>query len=245
MSRALHEQDPTGRFSNRAADYAASRPSYPAAAVDAVVPTGARVAVDLGAGTGIFSNLLGDRGLRVYAVEPNPNMRAQAPPHQNVTWVDGSAERLSLHASSADLVTCAQAFHWFQPAAALEEIAKVLRPGGRLALIWNVRDRADPFTSGYSSVVDGPQTDWKQAWESTLPVVVHDLRFEQLRASAFVYAHAMTRDGLLRRARSASYLPPERWPEVEAQLLKWFDYYARGGKVVMRYRTEVFLAERT
>src|SRR5262245_13861892 len=130
----LHTMNPTGRFSDRASDYVKYRPTYPAAAIDAVLeglgPAGTLVAADVGAGTGISSRLLAERGVRVIAVEPNRVMRDAAEPHELVEWRDGRAEGTGLESSSLDLVLCAQSFHWFEPAAALGELARVLRPGG-------------------------------------------------------------------------------------------------------------------
>jgi SAM-dependent methyltransferase len=116
---ALDRLDPTGRFTNRAEDYAKHRPSYPDAAIDAVLMgLGAPpdlVAADVGAGTGISSRALAARGLRVVAIEPNAAMRAKAEPHPRVEWRDGTGERTGLPPASVDLVLCAQAFHWLDP----------------------------------------------------------------------------------------------------------------------------------
>jgi len=151
----LHELAPTTRFSDRAADYVRYRPDYPAAAIDRML-AGLRtppeiVAADVGAGTGISARRLAERGARVWAVEPNAEMRAAAAPHPLVTWHDGTAEATGLDRASVDLVLCAQAFHWFRPPEAVAEFARILRPGGRLAIVWNRRDRSDPLTWATSS----------------------------------------------------------------------------------------------
>jgi SAM-dependent methyltransferase len=154
---ALSELDPTGRFGDRASDYVKYRPSYPAAAIDAVLAglgsPASLHAADIGAGTGISARLLGDRGVRVIAVEPNAPMRAAAAPHPNVTFHDGTAEATGLDDGSFDLVLCAQSFHWFRPEPALKELRRVLRPSGRLALMWNRRAQSDPFTAGYRDAI--------------------------------------------------------------------------------------------
>src|SRR2546422_6524846 len=105
--RALHEMNPTGRFTDRAEDYARCRPTYPPAAIDCVLrglgdPAGI-VAADVGAGTGISARLLADRGIRVFAVEPNAAMREAAVPHQSVAWREGTAESTGLAPESVDL----------------------------------------------------------------------------------------------------------------------------------------------
>src|SRR4051794_40656454 len=111
------------RFNDRAADYVKFRPGYPAAALDAIVDglAPASRAADVGAGTGISARLLGDRGLRVMAVEPGEAMRRAAAPHPRVAWLAARAQAIALTTASVDLVLCAQAFHWFHSAEAIAE----------------------------------------------------------------------------------------------------------------------------
>lgn len=121
--------------------YDAVRPSYPPAAIDFMVPGHARDAVDIGAGTGIFTAMLLGRGLRVRAVEPSGDMlevlHSRLP---EVIAVEGVGERTGLEDSSADVVTYAQAWHWVDPMQASSEAARILRPGGKLSLVWNQLD---------------------------------------------------------------------------------------------------------
>src|SRR5262245_44915731 len=149
----LTAMNPTGRFSGRAEDYRRYRPDYPAAALDAILEglgePSRLVAADVGAGTGISSRLLADRGVRVVAIEPNEAMRAAAAPHPLVEFREGTAERTGLAEATLDLVLCAQSFHWFRAKEALAEFRRVLRPGGRVALLWNERNLADPMTAAY------------------------------------------------------------------------------------------------
>jgi SAM-dependent methyltransferase len=130
------------RFGDVAADYDRGRPAYPGAVLDALAAVagagpGADV-LDLGAGTGKLTRQLVGLGASVVAVEPSAGMRAQlAMSVPGVPVLDGTAEAIPLADESVDLVTVAQAFQWFRTAAALDEIARVLRPGGWLALVWN------------------------------------------------------------------------------------------------------------
>jgi SAM-dependent methyltransferase len=133
-------------FNAVAAEYAAHRPSYPPALFDAVEEragrplSGARV-VDVGAGTGIATALLAARGARVVAVEPGDGMAAQfRRTLPDVPLVRGNGNALPLAGATADFITYAQAWHWTEPARALPEAMRVLRPGGTLALWWNVPD---------------------------------------------------------------------------------------------------------
>ncbi|KUF14900.1 MULTISPECIES: class I SAM-dependent methyltransferase [Streptomyces] len=135
-------------FNSAAAQYAANRPSYPPALLDAVEEIGGRPlagarAADVGAGTGIATALLRERGARVLAVEPGDAMSAElrrALPGVPVVRGDGNA--LPLATDSLDLLTYAQSWHWTDTDRSVPEAMRVLRPGGALALWWNT-DAAD------------------------------------------------------------------------------------------------------
>jgi SAM-dependent methyltransferase len=135
-----------GDFTQQARFYATARPDYPDALIDALLaqigtPPPARVA-DVGAGTGISSRLLARHGLEVVAIEPNAAMRAAAAPAAGVTWQDGSFEATGLPGASVDWAVAAQAFHWADPARALPEMRRILRPGRWFTVFWNDRDVA-------------------------------------------------------------------------------------------------------
>jgi SAM-dependent methyltransferase len=128
-------------FGPQAAAYERGRPSYPPEAIDWLLPTGARDVLDLGAGTGKLTTRLVERGLAVVAVDPIAEMlevlRQSLP---DTPALLGTAEEIPLADNSVDAVLVAQAWHWFDPKRAIPEVARVLRPGGRLGLVWNTRD---------------------------------------------------------------------------------------------------------
>jgi SAM-dependent methyltransferase len=125
-------------FGSVAAEYAALRPGYPADAVAFLVGDGGRRVLDVGAGTGLLTEVVLGAGHDVTAVDPSPEMLAELVARlPAVTAAVGSAEALPVDDASVDAVVAGQAAHWFDPAPAAREIRRVLRPGGVLGLIWN------------------------------------------------------------------------------------------------------------
>jgi len=245
----LYEMDPTGRFTDRAEDYARYRPSYPAAAFDAIVREATEgLAADIGAGTGISARQLADRGITVIAVEPNAAMREAAAPHPRVEWRNGTAEDTGVETGSLDLVLCAQAFHWFRPHEAVREFHRILRPRGRLALIWNSRDVRDPLTRGYVDAiraVHGEHPVERRPFDSE--VIDRDHSFTTPTLETFAHTQELDRDGLLGRAASASYVPKDSpaFEELKSVLVALFDRHRDPrGMIRMAYVTQLYLAER-
>jgi SAM-dependent methyltransferase len=166
-------------FGAAAGAYEASRPGYPAAALDWLVPDGARRVLDLGAGTGKLTRLLVDRGLEVTAVEPSAGMREQlglAVP--GATVLAGSAEEIPLPAASTDAVLVAQAWHWVEPRRAVPEVARVLVPGGRLGLVWNIRDTREPWVAALWAIVHQQASQETDTAPDLLPPFGDVERFE-------------------------------------------------------------------
>lgn len=241
------------RFSDRVADYVKHRPSYPRAAIDAVFAglDAARARVlDVGAGTGISSRLLAERGCGVVALEPNEAMRAAGASagDAGIEWVGGTGEASGRADGEFDLVTCFQAFHWLNHAAALAEFRRVLKPGGRVALVWNVRDEDDAFTSGYGRIIVAHATEPPTSPALSAHGLIPDefkMRWSNYRLSVHPSEQTMDREGLIGRALSASYCP-NSGPGLEAlrrDLSALFDEFQSGGIVRLRYRCEVHLAE--
>jgi SAM-dependent methyltransferase len=254
----LHHDDPLGRFTGLAGDYARHRPDYPAGAVEFIISRAAlgsqSLVVDVGAGTGIASRLFAARGLRVVGVEPNDAMRLRAeaePPSPGCpvpAYRPGRAEETGLPDGCADLVLSAQAFHWFEPDAALAEFHRVLKPGGWVALVWNERDEGDAFTAAYGAVVrtapdashvEGPRQQAVQAL-ARCPL------FTDAESRVFRHEQALDREGVRGRAFSASYAPrePATAAAFAAALDAVFDRFQKGDLVTLCYETTVYLARR-
>lgn len=150
-------------FDAAAEVYARARPGYPDAAVDlvaAALPAGP--VADVAAGTGILTRPLAARGVEVIGVEPVEGMRrALAAATPGVPCVGATAESLPFARASLAGVTVAQAFHWFDPHAAVASLARCIRPGGVLAVLWNVRDERVAWVRALTKIIDPFETDGK------------------------------------------------------------------------------------
>jgi SAM-dependent methyltransferase len=193
-------------FGAVASAYERGRPPYPAAAVDWLIPPGAAQVLDLGAGTGKLTRQLAGRGLDVTAVEPSEGMREQlrrAVP--GVPVLEGTAERIPLPGGSVDAVLVAQAWHWVDPARAVPEVARVLRPGGQLGLLWNIRDERADWVAGLGAILR--QSDGANAVSSTVsaaPAVGPP--FAPLERRDVGWVHHLSPDALVDMVSSRSYV---------------------------------------
>ena len=240
----------TDRFADRATDYVAGRPSYPAAAIDALFDAlgdpGEIVVADLGAGTGISSRQVAARGAHVLAIEPNEAMRKAAEPDPNVEWRAGTAEHTGLIEAEVDLVTAFQAFHWFDRAKALDEIVRILRPGGRAAVVYNERDESDPFTAAYGALVRRYQTDATERRRADgLAAFAAFEGWVAKRRVEFRNGQSLDADDVLSRARSTSYLPKTGSiaDELHGDIRALVAQHAQDGRVTMALRTIVVIGD--
>ena len=249
----MNAPDSTERFSDRVADYVRHRPDYPPALLawlrreHGVTPDW-KVA-DVGAGTGISSKLFLDAGHAVTAVEPNAAMREAA-----VAWlggqpqfraVDGRADATGLPDASVDLVTVAQAFHWFDPEATRREFARILRADGLAAIFWNSRRLiGTPFLEGYEALLKRHGTDYTSVAER----YADD---DSMRAwfgagwrgtARFEYKQLLDYDGLRGRLMSSSYVPKpghaQHAPMIAA-LRELFERCQQDGRISFDYDTRI------
>lgn len=261
--------DPTTRFSNRVADYAASRPGYPPGLLPLLSRetglTPAWIVADLGAGTGLSALPFLEHGNRVLGIEPNDAMRRAGEKilagHPGYEARDGTAEATGLPDGSVDLVLAAQAFHWFKPDAAAAEASRILRPGGWRVVLWNTRVQGVPFMDAYEDFLLAHCTDYEAVrHDHVLPDALATflgappLRFTLENSQAF------DREGLRTRVRSSSYTPAAGAPgheEMMEALDDLFDAHAvappvsadregagpgdGGRRVTFTYVTEIYL----
>lgn len=218
--------DAAAGFAASAEVYERGRPGYPEAAVAFVadrfgIGAGTDV-VDVGAGTGKLTRLVAALGAHVVAVEPVAEMRAMfSATVAEVEVLEGQAEALPLPAASADVVVCGQAFHWFEPRGALEEFARILRPGGGLALLWNVRDESVPWVAELSRIVRWDAfARGHYSERNWAGVVAASGRFGPLERTRFPSVQVLDHAGLVDRVASISYVaalePPEREEVLDA-----------------------------
>lgn len=241
--------DPRLRFREVADLYERYRPGYPDALVEWIVREtglrpGAKVA-DLGSGTGISSRLFQGHGFDVVGVEPNDAMRERAVrAGGGPRYVAGEAAATGLGDASVELVTVAQAFHWFEPEAALAEIARILVPGGACAVFWNLRS-VTPLLDEYEALLRRFSTDYSDAWRPgpAMEAIRRSPRIRHLREREFELTERLTREQLFGRAHSASYVQhgvaePEAF---DRELAAIFDRHQEDGRVTWRYRTVALL----
>jgi ubiquinone/menaquinone biosynthesis C-methylase UbiE len=233
-------------FASVAGAYERARPGYPEEAVRWLAGQVPVDVVDLGAGTGKLTRSLVALGHRVTAVEPLAEMLAQLRAVvPGAAAVTGSAEAIPLPDASADVVACAQAFHWFDHALALPEIARTLRPGGRLALVWNARDDTETWVAEFSDTIVGRSALRKGGVAAATARIDESGLYGPVERATFAHVQTLGRHELRElvcsRSDCAVLSEEQRRPVLEhADAL--FDAHATEGTLEMPYVTECFRA---
>jgi SAM-dependent methyltransferase len=232
-------------FGVAAPAYERGRPSYPAVAIDWLLPPGAARVLDLGAGTGKLTRQLCRRGLGVVAVEPSSGMREQlATELPDVTLLAGVAEAIPLDDQTVDTVLVAQAWHWVDPALAVPEVARVLSPGGSLGLIWNIRDEREEWVAQLGRIMHAYGDE-----DTGMPSPSIGPPFGPLRRHEVDWTYRLSGDALVDLVASRSYVITLPQPERAAildevrDLLTSHPSLAGGDMVGLPYITACFRAE--
>jgi SAM-dependent methyltransferase len=226
--------------------YDRSRPGYPTAAVQWLVGSDPRRVLDLGAGTGKLTAALAAAGHDVVAVEPDARMLHVL--RDSIPGVDarlGDAEAIPLATADVDVVAVGQAFHWFDHDATLPEIARVIRPRGHLAVVWNVRDASVPWMPELSRLIGSADA---VPIDAVRPAFGAPEFFGAVEESTVAHSQVLDLDGLLGLVRSRSYIvvrPLDEQTAILADVARLYHLYAGPAGLEMPYLTHCFRAERS
>lgn len=249
---APKDMDNTKRFSNRVDDYKKFRPSYP----DGIIALLEReiglnrdtVIADIGSGTGISSIPFLKNGNVVYGVEPNPEMRKaqellieEFPLFKSF---DGKAEQTTLPNHSVDVILGAQSFHWFANEASKQEFARILKPDGRIVLVWNARSTKSSFQREYEQILHDLIDEYKSVNHRN----IQDLQIVDffsplpMKHASIDHEQSLDLEGLKGRLKSTSYCPKEGelYDRLMQAMEDLFKQYQEGGRISFAYETLVY-----
>jgi SAM-dependent methyltransferase len=246
--------EPTERFSSRVENYARFRPSYPREVISVLEEecglTANTVVADIASGTGLFTRMLLEHGNPVFGVEPNADMRRAGEEFlaefRKFGSVEGTAERTTLPDHSVDLITSAQAAHWFDRDQAIQEFDRILKPGGYLVLLWNDRRiEGSALGTDYEQMVIRYGTDYAEVHRRDQ--ASGDFFGPLGRGKRVLGNHQdLDFDALAGRLLSSSYVPHEGevgHAPMLAELRRIFDIHQHSGRVRMEYDTKIFFGK--
>jgi SAM-dependent methyltransferase len=249
-------KDATQRFSSRVDNYVRFRPGYPPEVLDLLKSecglTPGSVIADIASGTGIFTRMLAENGNQIFGVEPNDDMRRAGErflqQYSRFTSVAGTAEATTLPDHSIDIVTAAQAAHWFERQKARREFIRILKPDGWLVLLWNER-RTDStaFLREYEHLLLEYGTDYKEVrHERTTAEITDFFAPSPFRSCALEMRQEVDYAGLEGRLLSSSYTPASGHATYEPmlrELRRIFDAHQLRDRVSLDYNTLVYFGQ--
>jgi ubiquinone/menaquinone biosynthesis C-methylase UbiE len=249
--------DVTRRFSSRVENYIKYRPGYPNEVIETLRSecgmTSESIIADVGSGTGILTEMFLQYGAMVYGIEPNREMREAGErllkDYQRFRSVEAKAEETTLDDASVDFITAGQAFHWFDRERARTEFARILRPQGWIALIWNERvTNTTPFLVACEQLLIDYSTDYEQVDHRRIDdkVIGEFFGSDRFRLKQFNNIQVFDYEGVKGRLLSSSYAPEEGHSNFEpmiAELERIFQAYQDEGRVVVEYITQMYYGQ--
>ncbi|MEO8447133.1 MAG: class I SAM-dependent methyltransferase [bacterium] len=248
----MTKHNSTNRFSNRVENYIKYRPHYPKDVIGLLkancdlTPSG--IIADIGSGTGISSEIFIENGNKIYAIEPNKDMRAAAEKifsgNENFVSINAAAEDTTLQDESVDFIIAGQAFHWFDRPKSKIEFNRILRNKGYCVLIWNEKTPSSEFMESYEKLIRDYGTDYEKINHENIDdeIIAEFYSPGTVQLKTFEHTHPLDYSGLEGRLLSSSYIPLEGvgYESMIGDLKKMFDKNNKDGFVNMEYETRVY-----
>lgn len=248
----MTKHNSTIRFSNRVENYVKYRPHYPKEIINFLKAncglSNSAVIADIGSGTGISSEIFLENGNKIYAIEPNAEMRAAAEKifsgNENFISINATAEDTTLESSSVDFIIAGQAFHWFDRTRSKTEFNRILRKNGYCVLIWNEKTPSSDFMESYEELIRNYGTDYEKINHENIDdeIIAEFYSPGQVQLKTFEHTHPLDYNGLEGRLLSSSYIPleGERYDLMINDLKNMFGKNNKDGFVNMEYETRVY-----
>ncbi len=241
----------TTRFSDRVDDYIRYRPGYPEQIIGILSQeiglNQNSIVADIGSGTGISSNLFLLNGNKVFAVEPNKEMREAAELiyaiNSNFISVNGTAEKTNLEELSVDIIFSAQAFHWFNSNDSKKEFNRIMKPYGHIVLVWNVRKEYDGFQKDYELILKSiPEYNDVTHKNITDEQILKFFAPKPMGKLTLPNCQAFDLNGLKGRLKSSSYCPKKgnEYERIMRQIERLFYNFEKEGLIKFEYETNIF-----
>jgi ubiquinone/menaquinone biosynthesis C-methylase UbiE len=239
------------RFSDRVDDYIKYRPNYPKQIIEILTEKiGLKhhlIIADVGSGTGISSEIFITAGNKVFAVEPNKEMREAAELHylndSNFISVNGTAEQTNLKEHSVNIIFCGQAFHWFNKGAAKIEFNRILKLQGHIVLAWNVRKEKSGFQKAYELILKTIPEYNLVTHKNISDKEIADFFSPKMMSKQWLPNFQLFNlEGLKGRLRSSSYCPKrgKHYDKLMHEIENLFYKWEKGGSVTLEYQTQVY-----
>lgn len=241
-------------FNDKTKEYAIGRPAYPEAIINKMKELGIgkqSIIADIGAGTGLLTNMLCQLGCKVFAIEPNIEMlnecKQYCSANTNIEYINALAEKTELEEQSIDIITIAQAFHWFDKQLCKAEFKRILKEDGYVIILWNDMQKDSEFAKGYIDTL------YKYKIKNTAGISNFDPNKEKFDFFGQDYIkifydnwQPITEEGLIGNALSLSYTPSKldsNYDEFLQEIHNLFLEYQQDGKVTFHYKTEMYICK--